>query len=57
MYATTPMSSGIRRPNRSDSGPATSWPSASPIRQAVMVSCAIDVAASSSSVSAGSSGR
>ena len=42
-----------RRPKRSESGPAISCPSARPIRQAVTVSCATEVAASSSSVSAG----
>ena len=36
------------------SGPAISCPAASPIRQAVMVSCAIEVAAPRSAVSAGS---
>jgi hypothetical protein len=43
MYALTPTSSGRRRPNRSDSGPATSCPRASPSRHAVMVSWAVEV--------------
>lgn len=37
--------------------PATNCPRASPMRQAVTVSCAMDVAASSSTVKAGSTGR
>src|SRR5947209_20500558 len=53
----TPINSGRRRPKRSDIGPATSCPSASPSRQAVMVSCAVDVADRSSLVSAGRTGR
>ena len=52
-----PTSRMPRRPNRSDSGPAISWPAASPIRQAVTVSCATDVAAPSSAVSAGKGGE
>src|SRR3954469_10193482 len=51
------MSSGRRRPNRSDSGPAMIWPAARPRRQAVRVSCATEVDAPSSSVRAGNTGR
>ena len=57
MYAATPISRGIRRPNRSDRGPAITWPMARPSRQAVMVSCAVDVELRSSAVSAGRTGK
>src|SRR6478735_9377659 len=57
MYATMPTSRMPRRPKRSDKGPATSCPPASPIRQAVTVSCATEVAAPRSAASAGSAGR
>jgi hypothetical protein len=57
MYAAMPISRIPRRPNRSDSGPAMSWPAARPIRQAVTVSWATEVAAPRSAVSAGSAGR
>src|SRR5690625_3272023 len=49
-----PTISGRRLPKRSDSGPATSWPLASPIRQAVTVSCAAEAGASRSRASSGS---
>ena len=52
-----PISRMPRRPNRSDSGPAISCPAARPIRQAVTVSCATEVAAPSSAVRAGRAGR
>ena len=56
-YATSPIISGRLRPKRSDSGPAMIWPTARPIRHAVMVSCAAEVDASSSAASWGSAGR
>ena len=37
--AATPASSGFFRPSPSLSGPATSWPTASPARQPESVSC------------------
>jgi hypothetical protein len=46
-----------RRPNWSETGPAISCPAARPIRQAVTVSCATEVAAPNSTVSAGNAGR
>ena len=49
--------SGRRRPKWSDSGPMTSWPSASPTRKAVSVSCTPLGPASSVSPIAGSPGR
>src|SRR6478609_2229932 len=56
-YAISPTRRGMRRPNRSDRGPAISCPRASPMRHAVIVSCATDVAASNPSVREGSTGR
>ncbi len=51
------ITSGGRRPNRSDSGPITSWPQASPIRNAVRVSCTPLAALPRSSPIAGKPGR
>src|SRR6266540_7543705 len=48
---------GRRRPHRSLSGPAISWPAASPIRQAVSDSCTREAATPKSRASAGNAGR
>ena len=53
----TPISSGPRRPNRSDSGPVISWPAASPRMQDDKVSWAADVVDPSAPASSGSAGR
>ena len=52
-----PISIGRRRPRTSDSGPAISWPSASPTRQAVSESWVTDGVVARSAVSAGRAGR
>jgi hypothetical protein len=57
MNAMIPMRRMPVRPYWSEIGPAISCPAASPTRQAVTVSCAIDVDAPRASVSAGSAGR
>lgn len=54
---TTPMSRGTRLPYRSESGPTTSWPIASPNRHAVIVNWAPDAVAPISWASAGNTGR
>ena len=55
--STTPISTGLRRPNRSDSGPITSWPTAPPMSIAVMVSCAAVADVFRSRATSGSDGR
>jgi hypothetical protein len=52
-----PIIIGRRRPRTSDSGPATSWPRASPMRQVVRLSCAIEGVLRRSAARAGSAGR
>jgi hypothetical protein len=54
---TSPTISGRRRPSRSERGPATSWPTARPTRQAVIDSWAAEADAFRSSASSGSAGR
>ena len=49
--------SGVRRPKRSESGPITSWPNASPTRNEVRVSCTPLASAPSASPIAGKPGR
>lgn len=53
----TPTSTGLRRPNRSDSGPITSWPTAPPMSIAVMVSWAAVAEVFRSRATSGSDGR
>ena len=57
MCSAIPASSGARRPNASDSGPMTSWPSARPASVPVSVSCTAAAVVAKSSVIAGSAGR
>ena len=52
-----PISSGSRRPTRSLSGPATSWPAASPSRNVVSVSCTADALVSRVRCTSGHPGR
>ena len=54
---TTPISTGLRRPNRSDSGPMTSCPTAPPMSIAVIVSCAAVADVFRSRATSGSDGR
>lgn len=56
VYVAIPASSGRRRPRASLSGPVSSCPSASPIRQAVSVSCADEAVVCRSAASAGRPG-
>ena len=52
-----PISSGVRRPNASESGPTMSWPSARPSSVPVSVSWTVGDVVASSSVIVGSAGR
>ena len=47
----------MRRPNRSESGPMTSWPTAPPMSIAVIVSCAAVADVFRSRATSGSDGR
>ncbi len=53
----TPTSTGLRRPNRSDTGPMTSCPTAPPNIIAVIVSCAAVAEVCRSRATSGSDGR
>ncbi len=57
MCSTMPAISGRRRPSESDSGPMTSWPSASPASVPVSVNCTTDDDTERSSAIRGSAGR
>ncbi len=57
MCSTTPATSGRRRPSESDSGPTSSWPSASPANVPVSVNWTTDEVTSNSSAMRGSAGR
>ena len=57
MYTVRPMSSGLRRPNESDSGPTNSWPSARPTMNVVNDSWTCDALAPSSPAMPGNAGR
>ena len=56
-WAASPISSGRRRPNASDSGPMISWPKPRPSSRPVMVSWAWESVAPISALSWGSAGR
>src|SRR5699024_7936081 len=55
-HRTMPNSSGARRPIRSESGPATTWPHAVPRKNAVIVSCIREAVVESSSATSGNAG-
>src|SRR5690625_4142026 len=52
-----PISTGARRPYLSESGPITNWPSAPPMRVAVMVNCTAALPAPRSRPTSGRDGR
>lgn len=56
-YTIMPISSGLRRPQRSLIGPTTSWPNAIPAMHAVRVSWTVAAGAVRESATAGSAGR
>lgn len=56
-HTKVPTSSGVRRPIPSDSGPTNSWPSAMPIRNAVIDSWTPVAVVPSSSAIVGNAGR
>jgi hypothetical protein len=56
-YSTRPAISGRRRPYASDSGPAMSWPTPRPTRQAVSDSCVADAVVCRSLAILGRPGR
>ena len=53
----SPTSTGRRRPNRSDSGPMTSWPTAPPMSVEVIVSWTAVAVVPMSRATSGSDGR
>ncbi len=57
IYPTRPARSGPRRPRESLSGPASSWPPASPSMQPVSVNWPVDAESPRSRVNDGSPGR
>src|SRR5690606_16994801 len=52
-----PTTSGSLRPNRSESGPNTSWPAATPTRNAASVSCTPVASVARSLAICGKAGR
>ena len=56
-WVAIPTTSGRRRPNASDSGPITSWPTARPRSIPVSVSCTAESLARRSSPICGKAGR